>query len=60
MRQQTDPDYQFDTPLPGTARPGITGQSAVAVLTEGADALAASIGDMDPDEDESATWPRPG
>jgi len=60
MRQQTDPDYQFDTPLPGMAYPGITGQSAVAVLAEGADALAVSIGDMDPDEDENATWPRPG
>jgi len=43
-RQQKDPDYQFDTPLPTTARP------AVAPATWTADyALETSIGDLAPE-----------
>ena len=43
-RQQKDPDHQFDTPLPATARPGVPPAAAPAD-----DALEASIGDLAPE-----------
>ncbi|MBV7333501.1 fatty acid desaturase [Chloroflexi bacterium TSY] len=39
-RQQTDPDYQFDTPLPPTAK---------SVRTDTPDALESSIGELAPE-----------
>ena len=52
-RQQTEPGYQWDTPLPPTARPAMTSEAAVAGLPappEGTAEMAASIGALDPDE----------
>ena len=54
QRQQTEPDYQYDTPLPPTARPAMTSEAAVAGLPaprDGADEMAASIGALDPEDD---------
>ena len=47
-RQQDDPDYQFDTPLPPSAHPAVT---EVRTVTEVADneSIAASIGDLAPE-----------
>jgi fatty acid desaturase len=44
-RQQEDPSYQFDTPLPPTARPAMTR------MTEATDqnSLEESIGDLAPE-----------
>ncbi|MXY79288.1 MAG: fatty acid desaturase [Chloroflexi bacterium] len=53
-RQQTHPGYQFDTPLPATARPAMTSEAAVVGLPappEGTADMAASIGALDPEED---------
>ena len=43
-RQQDHADYQFDTPLPSTARPAVTQMSEET----NADSLEASIGDLAP------------
>ena len=43
-RQQEDPDYVFDTPLPPTARPAVLHEKDVAESDE----LASSIGDLAP------------
>ena len=54
QRQLIEPDYQYDTPLPPTARPAMTSEAAVAGLPaprDGADEMAASIGALDPEDD---------
>ena len=51
-RQRTQPGYQFDTPLPASARPAMTSEAVVSALPVGADDLAASIGTLDPDDDD--------
>ena len=51
-RQKSEPDYQFETPLPPTANPPVTSQDDVPAVAAGAAQLAASIGTMDPDEDD--------
>ena len=54
QRQQTEPDYQYDPPLPPTARPAMTSEAAVAGLPaprDGTDEMAASIGALDPEDD---------
>ena len=43
-RQKDEPDYQFDTPLPPTARPALTQETEAT----DEDALEASIGDLAP------------
>ena len=45
-RQQTDPDYQFDTPLPPTAQQSA---EATARRTDPPDELETSIGELAPD-----------
>ncbi|PZC46855.1 MAG: Fatty acid desaturase [Chloroflexi bacterium] len=49
--QKTDPNYQFDTPLPSTANPGVVTDAQLPDVPQGAGALAASIGALDPDDD---------
>ena len=54
LRQLREPGYQFDTPLPATARPAMTSEVAVVGLPappEGTADMAASIGALDPEED---------
>ena len=54
LRQLREPGYQFDTPLPATARPAMTSEVAVVGLPappEGTAEMAASIGALDPLED---------
>jgi fatty acid desaturase len=48
-RQQSEPGYQFDTPLPATATPGMTSEAAVTRIADG---IEASIGTLDPDDDQ--------
>ena len=48
QRQLADPGYQYDTPLPPTANPGMTSESAVTRVSDG---IEASIGTLDPDDD---------
>ncbi len=48
-RQQAEPSYQFDTPLPPTASPGMTSEAAVTRVSDG---IEASIGTLDPDDDQ--------
>lgn len=50
-RQKTDPDYQFETPLPTTANPPVVSTEAVPAARDDTAEIAASIGTMDPDED---------
>jgi fatty acid desaturase len=51
-RQQTEPEYQFSMPLPSTAHPGVTAQSALPKMqNKQDDHLAASIGDLAPEEE---------
>ena len=51
-RQQTEPGYQFSMPLPSTAHPGVTAQSALPKMqNKQDDHLAASIGDLAPEEE---------
>ena len=45
-RQQTDPGYQFDTPLPATANPGAA--PAAAARRPPPDNLSQSIGELAP------------
>ena len=49
-RQQVDPDYQYDTPLPPTANPSPTDPAAVRSRVRGTEdeQLRASIGDLAP------------
>ena len=42
-RQRTEPEYQFSMPLPSTAHPGVTTQSAIPKMQKKQDELAASI-----------------
>ena len=54
LRQIREPGYQYDTPLPPTARPAMTIEAAVVGLPappEGTAEMAASIGALDPDDD---------
>ena len=44
-RQQTEPGYQYDTPLPATANPG---HAAADAAKQGDDHLSTSIGDLAP------------
>ena len=53
IRQQSDPDFQYDTPLPGSAHPALVSQESVPAFGGGTDELAASIGTLDPDDDEA-------
>ena len=53
-RQATDPDYQFDTPLPPTANPAVLREAHVPAAPAGAGEMAASIGTLDPDDDVEA------
>ena len=46
-RQQEDPLYEFDTPLPSSARPAVT--EAVPATDSTDKELEASIGDLAPD-----------
>ncbi|MCY4618021.1 MAG: fatty acid desaturase [Chloroflexi bacterium] len=48
-RQQSEPDYQYNTPLPATANPGMTSEDAVTRVSDG---IEASIGTLDPDDDQ--------
>jgi hypothetical protein len=50
-QQQTEPEYQFTMPLPSTAHPGVTTQSALPKMQNKQDELAASIGDLAPEEE---------
>ena len=50
-RQQTEPEYQFSMPLPSTAHPAVTAESALPTMQNKPDELAASIGDFAPAED---------
>ena len=50
-RQQTEPDYQFTMPLPGTAHPGVNAESAIPKMQNKQDVLGASIGDLAPEEE---------
>ncbi|MBA3873823.1 MAG: hypothetical protein H0X30_32220, partial [Anaerolineae bacterium] len=45
-RQQVEPDYVFDTPLPPTAKPAYIGDTQLR--EDAADELEASIGDLAP------------
>ncbi len=47
-RQLVEPSYQFNTPLPPTANPGMTSEDAVTRVSDG---IEASIGTLDPDDD---------
>ena len=51
-RQRTDPNYQFETPLPETANPPVENAAALPAPPAGAEELAASIGALDPDDDD--------
>ena len=54
-RQQTDPSFALDVPLPATANPPALSQDAVTWSAVGGSELAASIGALDPaDEDLGA------
>ena len=59
-RQQTDPNYQFDTPLPASATPAVLRRAAVPAVPAGAEELAASLGTMDPDDDAERDVAAPG
>ena len=48
-RQLAEPGYQFNTPLPATANPGMTSEDAVTRVSDG---IEASIGTLDPDDDQ--------
>ena len=48
-RQQSETDYQYNTPLPAPANPGMTSEDAVTRVSEG---IEASIGTLDPDDDQ--------
>ena len=51
-QQRTDPDYQYDTPLPAGARPSPATQDAVPALLDGSvEELAGSIGALAPNDD---------
>ena len=50
-QQQTEPEYQFTMPLPSTAHPGVTTQGALPKMQNKQDELAASIGDLAPEEE---------
>lgn len=48
-RQLSEPGFQFNTPLPPTANPGMTSEDAVTRVSDG---IEASIGTLDPDDDQ--------
>ena len=50
-RQQTETEYQFSMPLPSTANPGVTLESTITRMQNKPDDLAASIGDLAPEEE---------
>ena len=50
-QQQTEPEYQFSMPLPSTAHPGVTTQSAIPKMQNKQDELVNSIGDLAPGEE---------
>lgn len=50
--QKSDPNYQFETPLPETATPAMESAAALPAPPAGAEDLAASIGALDPDDDD--------
>ena len=50
-RQQAEPEYQFSMPLPHTAQPGVTAQSAIPTMQNKQDELSASIGALAPEEE---------
>lgn len=47
-RQNEDPAYEFNTPLPPSARPAVTEESEVTAPADG-DGVATSIGDLAPE-----------
>ena len=50
-RQQTGTEYKFSMPLPSTANPGVTSESAITTMQNKLGELAASIGDLAPEEE---------
>ena len=50
-RQQIEPEYQFSMPLPSTAHPSVTAQSALPKMQNKEDELVDSIGDLAPEEE---------
>ena len=54
-QQQTEPDYKFSMPLPSTAHPGVTAESALPKMQNKQDELASSIGDLAPEEEALKT-----